>query len=82
MVERFNRTLIDQLVKMVLDYGGEWDKYVKEVAFAYNTLVHASTQFIPYFLTHGQEARVLVDVLIPTRVSCRHLDLMQSLSSH
>ena len=53
MVERFNRTLIDQLAKTLLDCGGEWDEYVKQVAFAYNTSVHASTHFTPYFLAHG-----------------------------
>lgn len=66
MVERFNRTLIDQLAKTLLDCGGEWDEYVKQVAFAYNTSVHASTNFTPYFLAHGREVRVPADVLIPT----------------
>ena len=66
MVERFNRTLIDQLAKTLLDCGGEWDEYVKQVAFAYNTSVHASTNFTPYFLAHGREARVPADVLVPS----------------
>ncbi len=42
MVERFNRTLIDQLAKTPLTYGGEWDDYVKHVAFAYNTTTHSA----------------------------------------
>uniref|UniRef100_A0A3Q3J9V0 Integrase catalytic domain-containing protein n=1 Tax=Monopterus albus TaxID=43700 RepID=A0A3Q3J9V0_MONAL len=63
---RFNRTLIDQLAKTLLTYGGEWDDYVKHVAFAYNTTTHSCTRFTPFFLTHGREARVPSDVLLPT----------------
>lgn len=44
MVERHNRTLIDQLAKMLLSCGGEWDDCVKQVAFAYNPSKHASTR--------------------------------------
>jgi len=50
MVERYNRTLIEQLAKMLLLHGGEWDDHVKQVAFAYNTSRHASTRFTPFFL--------------------------------
>ncbi|KAK7895747.1 hypothetical protein WMY93_021072 [Mugilogobius chulae] len=64
MVERLNRTLIDQLAKTLLSCQGEWDSFLSQVAFAYNTSVHSSTGFTPYFLTHGREARVPVDVLL------------------
>ena len=43
MVLRFNLTLIDHLAKSLLACGGEWDDYLKHVAFAYNTSVHSST---------------------------------------
>ena len=64
MVERLNRTVIDQLAKTLLVCEGEWDSFLPQVAFAYNTSVHSSTGFTPYFLTHGREARVPVDVLL------------------
>ncbi len=64
MVERFNRTLIHQLAKTLLACEGEWDDYLKQTAFAYNTSVHASTNYTPYYLTHGRKARVPVDVLV------------------
>lgn len=67
MVEHFNRTLISQLAKALLATGGEWDDYFKSVAFAYNTSVHATTKFTPYYLVHGREARVPVDVLVPSQ---------------
>ena len=53
MVERLNRTLIDQLAKRLLSCEGEWDSFLLQVAFAYNTSVHSSTRFTPYFLTHA-----------------------------
>ena len=65
MVECHNQTLIDQLAKMLLSHGGEWDTYVKQAAFAYNTSKHASTRFTPFYLMHGREARVPADVLVP-----------------
>ena len=68
MVERFNRTLIDQLAKSLLACGGEWDEYFKHVDFTYNTSVHSSTSYSPYYVVHGREAWVPVDVLVPSQV--------------
>uniref|UniRef100_A0A3P9GYP2 Integrase catalytic domain-containing protein n=1 Tax=Oryzias latipes TaxID=8090 RepID=A0A3P9GYP2_ORYLA len=68
MVERHNRTLIDQLAKMLLSHGGEWDDHLKSVAFAYNTSKHSSTRFTPFYLMHGREARIPAEVLIPSGV--------------
>lgn len=66
MIERFNQTLIDQLAKMLLACSGEWNDYLKPVAFAHHTSVHASTNYTLYYLTHGCEAYVPVDVLVPS----------------
>ena len=64
MVERLNRTVINQLAKTLLSCEGEWDSFLSHVAFAYNTSVHSSTGFTPYFLTHGREARTPVSVVL------------------
>lgn len=64
MVERFNRTLISQIDKALLSTGGEWDDYLKSIAFAYNTSVYASTKFTPFKLAHERETQVPVDVLV------------------
>ena len=85
MVERFNRTLIDQLAKTLLSCDGEWDDYLKHVAFSYNTSVHASTGYTPYYLTHGREARVPVNVLLPElpiTVPGSHSDFVSNLVEH
>lgn len=65
MIERFNRTLIDQLAKSLLQQAGEWDDCLNQVAMAYNTSPHSTTGFTPFFLTHGHEARMPANVLLP-----------------
>ena len=42
----------------------DWDVVLSEVMFAYNTSVHTTTGFTPYFLTVGVEARVPSDILV------------------
>lgn len=68
MVECFNRTLIDQLAKILQQQQGEWDDYLSQLALAYNTSRHSSTGFTPFFLTHGREARLLTNLLLPNCV--------------
>ncbi|KAI8511935.1 hypothetical protein Bbelb_110350 [Branchiostoma belcheri] len=63
LVERFNRTLKDMLSKYVSTTGDDWDDHLPHVLLAYNTSVHASTGFTPFFLTHGREANLPADVI-------------------
>uniref|UniRef100_A0A3B3RUB2 Gypsy retrotransposon integrase-like protein 1 n=1 Tax=Paramormyrops kingsleyae TaxID=1676925 RepID=A0A3B3RUB2_9TELE len=62
-VERYNRTLKDELAKHLFQLGQEWDVHLPLVALAYNTTVHTSTGFTPFFLAHGREARMPLDLL-------------------
>ena len=62
MVERFNRTLKDMVAKYVQGNGSNWDVIAPASCFAYNTSKHAVTGFTPFFLVHGREARLPVDV--------------------
>uniref|UniRef100_A0A3B5K0P4 Integrase catalytic domain-containing protein n=1 Tax=Takifugu rubripes TaxID=31033 RepID=A0A3B5K0P4_TAKRU len=55
MVERFNRTLKDQLAKYLSHTGGEWVQYLPQVELAYNSSAHCSTGLSPFFLAHGRE---------------------------
>ncbi len=64
MVERLNRTLKDQLAKYICESGGEWDKYLPQVELAYNSSVHSSTGFSPFFLAHGREPRLPAEILL------------------
>lgn len=64
MVERANRTIKDQLAKFLYTRGGEWDDHLRKVEFAYNTTVHSSTKYTPFFLVHGRAARLPADLLL------------------
>uniref|UniRef100_A0A8P4KRG8 Integrase catalytic domain-containing protein n=1 Tax=Dicentrarchus labrax TaxID=13489 RepID=A0A8P4KRG8_DICLA len=51
MVERFNRTLKEQLAKLIHHHGGEWDHYLPAVVLSFNSTPHSSMGYSPYFLT-------------------------------
>lgn len=58
LIERFNRTLKDQLAKFLIESQGHWDDYIGQVEFAYNSSCHSTTGFSPYFILHGREPRI------------------------
>ena len=61
MVERFNRTLKDMVAKYVNEEGLNWDANVKAYSMAFNSSVHSTTGYSPYFLVHGFEPRLPLD---------------------
>ena len=62
LTERFNQTMITQLMKMVNNDANDWDKYLQPVAFAYRTNVQSSTRTSPFELLYGQKARLPIDL--------------------
>ncbi|CAF4299290.1 unnamed protein product, partial [Rotaria magnacalcarata] len=50
MVERFNATFVPQLAKLQDRENNNWDEYLPSIVFAYNTGVHAATQYSPFQL--------------------------------
>ena len=87
MVERFNRTLLDMLATTTRNHPDDWEHYVRKVCMAYNSSVHSSTGFSPFFLMFGREAKLPVDLMYgsnPTEakpVSDYALQLKMSLQS-
>ena len=65
-IERFNKTLCDIMATALEGCHFTWDRHVKMACFAYNTSVHASTGYTPFYLMHGYEARLPVDILCGT----------------
>ena len=57
LIERFNRTLKERLGRYIASNDREWEDFLPQVEFAYNSSRHSSTGFTPYFLLHGREAR-------------------------
>ncbi|KAI8507260.1 hypothetical protein Bbelb_146400 [Branchiostoma belcheri] len=67
LVERFNRTLKSMLSKYVSSTGDDWDDHLPHILLAYNTSVHASTGYTPFYLVHGREANLPADVIFDAR---------------
>ena len=66
MVERFNRTLLDMLATTLKDHPFDWEYHLSKVCFAYNTSVHSSNGFSPFFLMFGRQAQLPLDLMYGT----------------
>lgn len=56
LTERFNKTLAEMLSAYTGDEQKDWDEFLPQVTFAYNTTKQATTAETPYYLVHGREA--------------------------
>jgi hypothetical protein len=62
LTERFNGTLCRSLSKCVNSTTEEWDDLIPSVLFAYRTLKHSTTKYTPYYLLHGKEAQLPIQI--------------------
>jgi hypothetical protein len=62
LTEKFNGTLCDALKKCVNSSTAEWDDLIPSVLFAYRTLKHSTTKYNPFYLMHGREAQLPIDL--------------------
>ena len=62
-VERWNRTLLQSLSTMVEDHPEDWDECVRKVCMEYNTSLHPTTGFTPFYLMFGHQAKLPVELL-------------------
>ncbi|CAB4029533.1 Retrovirus-related Pol poly from transposon 412, partial [Paramuricea clavata] len=63
MVERFNRTLENQLAIFVEQNQRDWDRWIPFLLLAYRTSIHESTKQTPACLMFGREVRLPIDLL-------------------
>lgn len=66
VVERFNRTLLDMLATTTKDHPFDWEEQLPRVCMAYNSSVHSSTGYTPFFLMFGRQAKMPVDLMYGT----------------
>ena len=69
LIERYNRTLLDMLATTSKGNPNDWEKFVRQVCFAYNTSIQASTGYMPYYLIYGHEVRLPIDLQFGTSFS-------------
>ena len=63
MVERFNRTLKNMLMKFVDENVSDWDHHLPLLMMAYRSAVHKTTGCSPSEMMFGREVRLPVDLL-------------------
>ena len=62
MVEKFNQTLQNMLVKFVADKQESWEEYLDTCVYAYNSSRHESSQYSPFEVMFGRRAVLPVDL--------------------
>ena len=82
LVERFNRTLLSMLSTTVADHAFDWEEALPKVCMAYNSSVHSTTGFTPFFLMYGREARLPIDIVYGTPTQGRDDDTIPSYARH
>lgn len=61
-VERTNRTVKECITRLLHEHATSWDLLLPHVAMAINSTVHDSTGFTPFYLAHGCEMQLPVDL--------------------
>ena len=74
MVERFNRTLLEHLKKMVDEHQRDWDKYIQLFLMAYRSATHNSTGQSPAMVIFGKEMRLPSELRFGTPPSDARLE--------
>ena len=65
-VEKFNRTIKDMLTAYIAEEQNDWDAYLDQLTFAYNSASHAATGFSPFEVHFGERPRVPLDIFFST----------------
>uniref|UniRef100_A0A2S2NRW3 RNA-directed DNA polymerase n=1 Tax=Schizaphis graminum TaxID=13262 RepID=A0A2S2NRW3_SCHGA len=62
LVERFNRTIKNYLLKIHNENKIEWPNVLQGVLFAYRSVPHSSTKYSPFFVLYQREPVLPVDL--------------------
>lgn len=67
LVERFNRTLQNMIATITTDHPFDWEEALPKVCIAYNTTIHSTTGYSPFYLMYGREPRLPIDIVYGTQ---------------
>ena len=80
LVERFNKSLCDSLVKL-LEEAADWDLLINSALFAHRTAVNRSTQLSPFVIIFGIESQYLGDTVAIKRNATTHFLTLKAYNS-
>ena len=66
MVERFNRTLLDMLATTIGNHQADWQHHIRKLCLTYNSSIHSTTGFSPFFLMFGRQVTLPIDLMYGT----------------
>ena len=72
VVERVHSTLHSMLGKLVNDNQRNWCEIVPYVTYAYNTTLHRTTSFSPFYLMYLRRARTPIELLYNLSLETRY----------
>ena len=81
LVKRYNRTMLNMLATCTQDHPATWEDHLRGVCMAYNTSMHPTTGYSPFFLMFGREARLPVDVTFK-RITHASTDMQEISKNH
>lgn len=64
MCERLNQTLLNMLGTMHESTKRQWKNQLSALQYAYNTTIHATTGYSPFYLMFGRQPRLVGDVVL------------------
>ena len=73
VVERWNRTLLNMLRSIEDNKRFNFNKILPEVVHAYNSRIHESTGFSPYYLFFGRNPRLPIDSAFGIKLGPKHV---------
>ena len=62
--ERMNQTLLDMLGTMEDTSKRQWRNHLSAMQYAYNTTIHSTTGYSPFYLMFGRKPRLIGDVVL------------------
>ena len=76
-VERINRTFCNMLKALPEKEKNNWKMHLPKLAFAYNSTVHKSTGFSPFYLLFGRQSILPIDINSDLK-NCSHREFVEN----